>query len=87
MDEVRQVYALLRLVEKFGNERVELACSAALEVGLLDVKRLKRIVEQGSTAAAPCGVARVLPPSRFLRPPDQFAIPFVVREQQEEEGS
>ena len=86
---VRQVYALLRLVEKFGDARVELACSVALEVDLLDVKRLKRIVEQGVSSATVAGAGRVLPLARFLRSPDQFAIPVVPRgdEQKEEEGS
>jgi transposase len=85
---VRQVYALLRLVEKFGKERIDFACSTALAVDLVDVKRLKRIVEQGTTPTPSSGADRVLPLARYLRSSDQFAIRSPVSgNQQEEEGS
>lgn len=76
---MRRVYALLGLCRRYGNERVEEVCVRALEVDMLDVRRLRRMLEQAPppTAAAPKQEpARIIPLARYLRPPKQFALPF-----------
>ena len=55
---MRQVYALLGLVKKWGAERVEAACARALEAEAINV---------GSSAACSSGPPRTAPSSR--RPP------------------
>lgn len=78
---MRRVYALLRLVKKFGSARVNTACRTALAFEMYDVRRLQRIIETGRetgvtpppSAAAP---ARVIPIARYLRPASQYALPL-----------
>lgn len=72
---MRQVYALLGLVRRFGPEAVEQACRTALEVDLLNVKRLRRLIELAAPPRAPEPPAKVIPISRYLRPPEQYALP------------
>jgi hypothetical protein len=74
---MRQVYALLRLCDKHGDGRVEAICQSALAFDVVDVKRIKRVLE---LAMAPplreqaSGVVRQLPvsPPRFARDPKHF---------------
>jgi hypothetical protein len=73
---MRQVYALLGLVKRYGAARVDEACHTALEVELVDVYRLRRLLEIAPprpplTTAAP---EKVVPLARFLRPTRQFAL-------------
>lgn len=73
---MRQVYALLGLVKRYGAVRVDEACHTALEVELVDVYRLRRLLEIAppkppATSAAP---GKVVPLARFLRPARQFAL-------------
>jgi hypothetical protein len=73
---MRQVYALLGLVKRYGAARVDEACHTALEVELVDLYRLRRLLEIAPprppvTTAAP---ERVVPLARFLRPARQFAL-------------
>lgn len=72
---MRQVYALLGLVKRYGAARVDEACHTALEVELVDIYRLRRLLE--IAPPKPDGTAapnKVLPVARFLRPAQQFAL-------------
>ena len=42
---MRRVYALLGLVRRYGAARVNDACTIALAADMLDVHRLKRMLE------------------------------------------
>jgi transposase len=72
---MRQVYALLRLVERFGAEVVEKNCQIALEADLLSTKRLRRMVELAVEPEQPQLPTNVVPISRYLRPAKQYALP------------
>jgi hypothetical protein len=72
---MRRVYALLGLARRYGAVRVNDACLTALAADMVDVTRLKRMLERAPTApAAP--PARVIPLARYLRPASQYALPF-----------
>lgn len=74
---MRQVYALLGLVKRYGAARVEAECERALAAELLDVTRLKRMI---LIAAPPppspptSSSQRVLPIARYLRPAAHYAL-------------
>jgi len=76
---MRQVYALLGLARRFGSKRLDEACRLALEADMLNVYRLRRMLD---TAPVPrtAGPARVIPLARYLRPPQQYALPLAPRE-------
>ena len=73
---LRQAQKLLRLGERYTPARLDAACQRALEVDLLDVRRVERILVQALEAAqqappnAPGGgqVALFPLPARFARP-------------------
>jgi transposase len=73
---MRQVYALLGLVKKWGAERVDAACRRALEAEAINVGLIGRMLERGSDAGPPMQLA--LPgtviAARFARDPDHFAV-------------
>ena len=71
---MRQVYALLGLVRRFGAARVEAVCAEAVAVELFDVHRLKRMLALATPPAPPTDLERPVPPARFLRPPTQYAL-------------
>jgi transposase len=78
---MRRVYALLHLCKRYGSQRVNDACAAALDVEMIDVRRLERIVQLAApaapSAAAPSGGAKVIAfTARFLRPREQYALPL-----------
>jgi transposase len=73
---MRTVYALLGLAKRYGSARLNEACLAALDVDLVDVYRLRRLLERAVTAPSPPSPPRVLPIARYLRPTEQFALPF-----------
>lgn len=73
---MRQVYALLGLAKRFGAARLDEACRTALEVELVDVYRLRRLIEIGAPRTAAAPVNRLAPLARFLRPVQQFALKF-----------
>jgi transposase len=76
---MRQVYALLGLVKRYGAERVAPACEKALDAEIINTRRLERIITRGATPAAPAPAsppAQVISLGRYLRPASQFAIPF-----------
>lgn len=72
---MRTVYALLGLAKRYGDARLNEACATALDVDMIDVYRLRRLLERAAVAptSAP---PRTLPLARFLRPAEQFALPF-----------
>ncbi len=72
---MRQVYALLGLVRRFGPEVVDKTCTTALAVDLISVKRLQRLIELAVPPRAPEPPAKVIPISRYLRPAEQYALP------------
>jgi transposase len=75
---MRQVYALLGLAKRYGSARVDEACHAALEMEIVDVYRLRRLLELAPPPpAAPTATpAKVVPLARYLRGAEQFAIKF-----------
>jgi hypothetical protein len=72
---MRQVYALLGLVKRWGAERVDAACSRALDAEVLDVGLVGRMLERGTEKAEPAPP----PPmpataGRFARDAAHFAV-------------
>lgn len=74
---MRQVYALLGLVKKWGAERVEAACASALAHEAINVGLIGRMLERGTentnTATAQQPLPGVVVPGRFARDPEHFA--------------
>ena len=74
---MRRVYALFGLCRRYGDARVEETCTLALAADLLDVRRIERMLKLGAPPSPPAGDApRVIPLCRYLRPPEQYALPF-----------
>jgi hypothetical protein len=72
---LRQAYGLLRLCERYGQERVNAFCARALAFGVLDVPRIEGMLKDARRAEDD-GVAtgRVIPlPARFARDVSAFA--------------
>jgi len=74
---MRQVYALLGLVKKWGAERVDTACASALEHEVVNVGLIGRMLERGTEhtplePSSPTGAIVVA--GRFARDPDHFAV-------------
>ena len=71
---MRQVYALLGLVKKWGACRVEAACASALDHQVVNVGLIGRMLERGTETrpAQPALPATVIP-ARFARDPAHFA--------------
>src|SRR5206468_12208373 len=65
---MRRVYALLGLVKRHGAERVEAVCTTALPVGMLEIHRLKRMLELAAVPATPAATARAIPLPRHPPP-------------------
>jgi hypothetical protein len=71
---MRQVYALLGLVKKWGAERVDAACARAAEAEAFNVGLIGRMLERGAETAPPETFRQQsLLPGRFARPPSDFA--------------
>ena len=70
---MRQAYALLGLVRRYGDARVTAACETALAADMLSVHRLGRLLAL-ATPPAPPPPARVLPLARYLRPTTHYAL-------------
>jgi hypothetical protein len=72
---MRQVYALLGLVKKWGALRVDAACAKALEAEAVNVGLIGRMLERGSEGTeVPVAVQGKLLPGRFARDPGEFAV-------------
>lgn len=76
---MRQVYRLLGLVRRFGAERVEQACSRALELDVVDVTRVGRMLDR-ALESGPGAAAAMRPRGgnvvqlRFARDPSEFRV-------------
>jgi transposase len=79
---MRQVYALLGLGRRYGSARLDQACAIALEADMIDVYRLRRLLE---IAPAPSATPKpkVIPLARYLRPAHQYALPLLPRDKTE----
>jgi hypothetical protein len=73
---MRRVYALLGLVRRYGAARVSAVCTIALGADMLDIHRLKRMLEQGVAAPPAAPPTRVIPLGRYLRPATQYKLPL-----------
>jgi len=70
---MRQVYALLGLVRRYGVERVEPECARALRESMHSVRRLERMVKLNAPPE-PAPAGKVIPLGRYLRPANQYAL-------------
>jgi hypothetical protein len=71
---MRRVYALLGLVRRYGDDRVEEACQIALAADIVNVKRLERILTRRHRSEPDPATPKVIPLARYLRPASQFAV-------------
>ncbi len=71
---IRQGHKLLRLGERYTPQRLDAACRRALDVDLIDVKRLERILVQALEEETTPQLPLPLPPGRFARPGSVFAL-------------
>jgi hypothetical protein len=87
---MRAVYTLIGLCRTYGNEPVEQACAAALELDVISVPKVKSIVEKGTGTQAAQAAARSrqagdaaarVTAARFARDPREFATATGVRMQ------
>ena len=80
---MRAAFRLLGLCQRFGNEAVDEACARALELDVVDVKRITTMLEKGllnrRTARVPRPPAQrvdnVIQMSRFARHPSEWRTP------------
>jgi hypothetical protein len=72
---MRQVYALLGLARRYGSERLEAACRIALDADMVDVHRLRRLLEVAATTRE-TNTAKVVRIARYLRPAIQHRLPL-----------
>lgn len=82
---MRQVYALLGLVKKYGASRVNETCATALEADMHDVRRISRMLANATPPPAAATPTNVVPLARYLRPASQYALPIAPRDQQNPE--
>jgi transposase len=73
---MRQVYALLGLVKKWGPERVDAACASALEHETVNVGLISRMLERATEHTTPPqpALAGTVIPGRFARDAGHFAV-------------
>jgi hypothetical protein len=71
---MRQVYALLGLVKRWGPERVEAACARALDAEVVSVPLIGRMIDRATEGLeAPAVSAATAKPARFAREAGHFA--------------
>jgi hypothetical protein len=72
---MRQVYALLGLVKKWGSARVDAACATALAHEAINVALIGRMLERGTehTSTSQPTLPGVVVPARFARDREHFA--------------
>jgi transposase len=72
---MRQVYALVGLVKRWGPERVEAACVRAIEAEAVSVALIGRMIERATEAGPPAEALPAKPatPARFARSVEHFA--------------
>jgi transposase len=72
---MRQVYALLGLVKKWGAERVDTACASALDHEAVNVALIGRMLERGTeTMTIQPSLPGTIVAGRFARDADHFAL-------------
>jgi hypothetical protein len=78
---MRRVYALLGLVRRYGERRLEQTCRLALDAQMYDVRRLERMLQAATTVAPTTPPSPTTPkPARHLRPANQYALPLNTRD-------
>jgi len=77
---MRRVYALLGLVRRYGETRVEQTCRLALDAQMYDVRRLERMLQTAATSAPATPPSSKPAPARHLRPANQYSLPFNTRD-------
>ena len=70
---VRQGHKLLRLGERYTAKRLDAACRRALDVDLIDVRRVERILVQALEEEVMPQLPLPIPAGRFARPGNAFA--------------
>ena len=70
---IRQGHKLIRLGQRYTPERLDAACRRALNVDLIDVRRVERILVQALEQDAIPYLPEPLPHGRFARPGSVFA--------------
>jgi hypothetical protein len=72
---MRQVYALLGLVKKWGPDRVDAACASALDHEAVNVGLIGRMLERGTeNATIQPSLPGTVIAARFARDPSHFAL-------------
>ena len=70
---VRQGHKLIRMGQRYTPERLDAACRRALDVDLIDVRRVERILVQALERSEAPEHPPPLPAGRFARPGSVFA--------------
>lgn len=71
---MRRVSALLGLARRYGAGRVDGACRAALAAELVDIDRLRRMLERPAPSIDERPLARVIPIAKYLRPASTYVV-------------
>ena len=69
---MRQVYALLGLVKKWGPDKVDAACRRALEAEAISVSLIGRMLDRATEHNEPESPPAPPATTRFARDPDEF---------------
>jgi transposase len=77
---MRRVYALLGLVRRYGDTRVEETCHVALEAEMYDVKRLERMLQAALSPPPAAPPPKPPAPARHLRPASQYTLALNARD-------
>jgi transposase len=82
---LRQAYGLLRLCDRYGQDRVNALCARALAFDVIDVPRLEGMLKDARrTEDAGVAVGRVIPlPARFARDASAFTTRTAGRDTEE----
>ena len=72
---MRQVYALLGLVKKWGPDRVDAACRRALDAEAINVALISRMLERATENTEPESSPAPPATTRFARDPGEFTTP------------
>ena len=70
---IRQGHKLLRLGERYTARRLDAACHRALDIDLIDVRRVERILVQAPEQETLPEVPMALTTGRFARPGSVFS--------------
>lgn len=85
---LRQAYGLLRLCQRYGQDRVNALCARALAFEVIDVRRIEGMLKDARrTEDAAVGTGRVIAlPARFARDASAFATRAVTDGQHDDGG-